>query len=66
MTGVAPKPPFPKELSMSQPMMPKATALWLIENTALSFQQIYRRGTIGELTVSETETTVLANLIFTF
>jgi hypothetical protein len=25
---------------MSQPMMPKATALWLIENTGLSFQQI--------------------------
>ena len=25
---------------MSQPMMPKATALWLIENTALSFNQI--------------------------
>ena len=25
---------------MSQPMMPKATALWLIENTALSFDQI--------------------------
>ena len=25
---------------MSQPMMPKATALWMIENTALSFKQI--------------------------
>jgi len=25
---------------MSQPMMPKATALWLIENTGLSFDQI--------------------------
>lgn len=26
--------------SMSHPLMPKATALWLIDNTALSFQQI--------------------------
>jgi hypothetical protein len=25
---------------MSKPLMPKATALWLIENTALTFQQI--------------------------
>lgn len=25
---------------MSQPMMPKATALWMIENTGLSFKQI--------------------------
>lgn len=25
---------------MAQPLMPKATALWLIENTALTFQQI--------------------------
>jgi hypothetical protein len=25
---------------MSAPMMPKATAVWLIENTALSFQQV--------------------------
>ncbi len=25
---------------MTQPLMPKATAVWLIENTALSFQQI--------------------------
>lgn len=25
---------------MSQPLMPKATAIWLIENTALSFDQI--------------------------
>ena len=25
---------------MSQPLMPKATAVWLVENTALSFEQI--------------------------
>ena len=25
---------------MAQPLMPKATAVWLIENTALSFEQI--------------------------
>ncbi len=25
---------------MSKPLMPKATAVWLIENTALSFNQI--------------------------
>ena len=25
---------------MSLPMMPKATAVWLVENTALSFDQI--------------------------
>ena len=25
---------------MALPMMPKATAVWLIENTALTFQQI--------------------------
>ena len=25
---------------MNKPLMPKATAIWLIENTALSFEQI--------------------------
>ena len=25
---------------MTQPLMPKATAVWLIENTALSFDQV--------------------------
>jgi hypothetical protein len=25
---------------MSQPLMPKATAVWLIENTVLTFEQI--------------------------
>ena len=25
---------------MTQPLMPKATAVWLVENTALSFDQI--------------------------
>ncbi len=25
---------------MAQPLMPKATAVWLIENTALTFDQI--------------------------
>ena len=25
---------------MTQPLMPKATAVWLIENTALSFKQV--------------------------
>ena len=25
---------------MTQPLMPKATAVWLIENTALSFNQV--------------------------
>ena len=25
---------------MAQPLMPKATAVWLVENTALSFEQI--------------------------
>jgi hypothetical protein len=29
-----------KENTMSNPLMPKATAVWLIENTALSFEQI--------------------------
>ena len=29
-----------KEKSMNYPYMPKSTALWLIENTALSFEQI--------------------------
>src|SRR5277367_3863292 len=26
--------------TMSSPLMPKATAVWLVENTALSFEQI--------------------------
>ena len=25
---------------MNQPLMPKATAVWLIDNTALTFEQI--------------------------
>ncbi len=25
---------------MAQPLMPKATAVWLIENTSLTFEQI--------------------------
>ena len=25
---------------MTQPLMPKATAVWLIENTALTFEQV--------------------------
>ncbi|HCX67254.1 MAG TPA: DUF1013 domain-containing protein, partial [Rhodobiaceae bacterium] len=25
---------------MSQPLMPKATAVWLVENTALTFEQV--------------------------
>ncbi|MDA8893328.1 DUF1013 domain-containing protein, partial [Hyphomicrobiales bacterium] len=25
---------------MTQPLMPKATAVWLIDNTALTFEQI--------------------------
>ena len=25
---------------MAQPLMPKATAVWLVENTALTFEQI--------------------------
>jgi hypothetical protein len=28
------------ELKMDKPIMPKATAIWLVENTALSFEQI--------------------------
>jgi uncharacterized protein len=30
----------PKELTMAQPLMPKATAVWLVENTTLTFEQI--------------------------
>src|ERR1700682_266156 len=30
----------PKETIMAQPMMPKATAVWLVENTTLTFEQI--------------------------
>ncbi len=37
---------------------------WL--KLALSFQQIHRRGEIGELVVSEAETQVLASLVFAF
>jgi len=36
---------------MSQPMMPKATALWLIENTGLAFKQIAEFCGIHELEV---------------
>jgi hypothetical protein len=45
------KPPFPKENPMSQPMMPKATALWMIENTGLSFRQIAEFCGLHELEV---------------
>ncbi len=36
---------------MSQPMMPKATALWMIENTGLSFRQIAEFCGLHELEV---------------
>ncbi len=36
---------------MSQPMMPKATALWMIENTGLSFKQIAEFCGLHELEV---------------
>jgi len=36
---------------MSQPMMPKATALWMIENTGLSFKQIADFCALHELEV---------------
>jgi hypothetical protein len=29
-----------KDLAMAQPLMPKATAVWLVDNTALTFDQI--------------------------
>src|SRR5947208_17037571 len=29
-----------RRFAMSTPLMPKATAVWLVENTALSFEQI--------------------------
>jgi len=31
---------YPKESDMARLLMPKATAVWLVENTTLSFQQI--------------------------
>jgi hypothetical protein len=31
---------YPKEPIMAQPLMPKATAVWLVENTTLTFEQI--------------------------
>ncbi len=41
---------------MTQPLMPKATAVWLIENTALTFEQI------GDFCgIHELEVTALAN-----
>jgi len=33
-------PPAPKDNVMSLPLMPKATAVWLIDKTALTFEQI--------------------------
>jgi len=33
-------PHSPMEVLMTQILMPKATAVWLIDNTALTFQQI--------------------------
>ena len=36
---------------MSQPLMPKATAVWLVENTALSFDQIAAFCSLHELEV---------------
>src|SRR5215212_10182467 len=39
--GAAQAPGLSKEDPMSQgPLMPKATAVWLVENTSLSFEQI--------------------------
>jgi hypothetical protein len=33
--------PLPKENAMSTgPLMPKATAVWLVDNTGLTFEQI--------------------------
>ena len=37
---------------MSQPLMPKATAVWLVENTALSFAQIAEYTGMHELEIS--------------
>src|ERR687885_2563824 len=35
------RPACPRRFAMSQgPLMPKATAVWLVENTSLSFEQI--------------------------
>src|SRR5579863_5761812 len=31
---------FPQRFPMTLPLMPKATAVWLVENTALTFDQI--------------------------
>ena len=36
---------------MSAPLMPKATAVWLVENTALSFKQIADLCVLHELEV---------------
>src|SRR3954467_11636405 len=32
--------PSPQEYLMDRPLMPKATAVWLVENTSLTFDQI--------------------------
>src|SRR3954447_16902921 len=32
--------PSPQEYPMDRPLMPKATAVWLVENTSLTFDQI--------------------------
>src|SRR5690606_22985084 len=39
-TGYSFRTEFFRELTMTQPLMPKATAVWLIENTGLTFEQI--------------------------
>src|SRR5690606_19074311 len=31
---------FPEDVPVAQPLMPHATASWLVDNTALSFEQI--------------------------
>ena len=36
---------------MNRPMMPKATAVWLVENTALTFRQIAEFCELHELEV---------------
>jgi len=38
--GAAPNRDIIQEVTMRAPLMPKATAVWLVENTALTFEQI--------------------------
>ena len=37
---MGPIPSFLEDLMSNAPLMPKATAIWLVENTSLSFDQI--------------------------